>query len=252
MTTWPEEGSSSDEFEFYDPTAPSGDDGLDTGVAERSDVDRDGNEDRDGAPTGEGVDAMSVDDLRKVIDVTFDDAKHVVDVRVSNRWRERVKRHRTTLAEVLLRVVNGNQALATAPLWQPPTVENASASPLNSAALDRLLEQSVTLDERSEELQAKGGARPTTFKGEGAEGWSANRKVRVTIDLHARTKKIDIDDEWVKQSRTDQTGEAILQAHQDAYAQWSPPEVEPGEWDLLHGERIAIRDEIMAMFRNGI
>ncbi|MFX4272857.1 YbaB/EbfC family nucleoid-associated protein [Propionibacteriaceae bacterium Y1685] len=230
MTQWPE--NEDDEFEFYDPTAPavSGD---------SPDVEYEG--DPDIPPGGHADETGSVH-------VWFDDDKHLSEVRISNRWRERLKGQ--SLQEAVQKVLTAMVMVGSRPEWVPKVTLHPP-SPLSDAALDRLMERTITADEKARELASRDDVQSTRLIGEEAVGHSQNRQVTVTFSVEGRPKAVTLDEEWVSQARAAGIGESILEAYNDARASWVPPTVEAGEWDLLAAERRDIRDEILALFKHG-
>lgn len=240
MTTWADESGDADEFEFYDPTAVTDHGTVQGAAAAPSAAAAEVDEDADGAVT----------DPSGAIAFWFDDDRRVVQVRVSNRWRERLGKQ--TLDEVVLGVLRSGQALAGGAIWSPDRPEEPAATPLSAEALERLVEQTSQIDAEARELSSRDEVTPTRFTGEGARGMSDNQMVTVEIDLHGRTTAVTVSPKWSANAKTVDIRDAILQAHQAAYAQWTPPTVVPGDWDLLNAKRTEITNEIMAMFRHGI
>lgn len=241
MTTWPDENGEADDFEFYDPTAVT----SETGEQTASDT----------APaparsSGEESEEGGVSDPTGSVQLWFDDDRRVTQVRVSNRWRERLGKQ--TLDEVLLALLKSSQAKAGGPVWQDSRGAEPAATALSAEALERLVEQTSLLDAEARDLGARDDVVPTRYAGQGAQGASENTMVAVEIDLHARTTKVTVNPKWVANAKTVDIRDAILQAHQAAYAGWTPPEVVPGDWDKLNAKRSEITHEIMAMFRHGI
>lgn len=274
MTTWPDE-TGDDEFEFYDPAdaevvsepvdppAPAAEDDPTVPVPEddptvpapEDELD-DAERTRSTADVPEGIAEGAISDPTGSVHLWLDDQQRVTGVRFSNRWRARLRKadRDLGLAEVVTNLLHDCQIR----VGQAPGTEAAAVGAtttterLNEVTLDRLMEQSVALDQRASELRARDDVRPTRLIADPVEGTSQNRLVRVTLDVRAATAAVAIDEEWLARATTAQLGQAVLEAHRDAYERWSPPQVEPGEWDLLNAERHAIVQEIAGLMRNGL
>lgn len=241
MTPWPDD-TSDDQYEFYDPQDPAAV-GDPTGPPSdpRTDADL-----QDEATEG------GVADPSGAIQVWLDDDGRLTDLRVSNRWRERLRKEDKELADVLVALLRLHQSRPAEPLPEPPVSATTTTERLNDVTLDRLMERSKELDRQGDALRARDDVRRTRLVGERITGTSSNRMAEVTIDPRAHTGEVVLDRSWLDSAKAAALGEAILEAHQDAYARWSPPQIEYGEWDLLNVERRAVTAELAALMNNGL
>lgn len=247
MTDW--SLTDEDAFDFLDPNDPTS-----------SPVDRTPDPTSGGAPvpttTADELDpadtSAAVSDPTGAIHVWVDDERRVLHVRLSNRWRERLGKD-AALDQAVLAVIRRAQSRVTPGLDVPRATEDVVAMARNEASLDYLLERTMLLRDRRRKLQAKPSdeVRRRTVVGQRPTGHNGGRQVSVTIDVYANTAAITLDPDWVPSARTADLGVALVEAHQAAYAQWSPPEVEPGEYEELAHESELIAGEAAAMLRRG-
>ncbi|MDN5726363.1 MAG: hypothetical protein L0G99_10605 [Propionibacteriales bacterium] len=231
MSPMPQDAN--EEFDSYDPTAPA--------VSEDSPTLE---------PEGEPeLPSGAISDPTGSVHAWFDEDSHLTDVRISNRWRARLRGE--PLAKTVETVITGMAVAGLGPQWAPKT-STPPATPLSDAALDRLMERSVVADERAAELTARDDVTETRYVGEEVVGQSSNRQVRITFGITGRPSVVTVEDEWLGHAQAAVIAEAIMEAYRDGREQWVEPIVEPGEWDLLAAERLDIRDEVMALFRHGI
>lgn len=247
MTDWSltDEGA----FDFLDPNDPTS-----------SPVDRAPAASAAGAPvpttTADELDpadtSHAVSDPTEAIHVWVDDERRVLHVRLSNRWRDRLDKD-AALDESVLAVIRRAQSRVTPGLDVPRATEDVVAMARNEASLDYLLERTMLLRDRRRKLAAKPAEeiRRRRVVGQRPVGANAGRQVSVTLDVYANTHAISFDPEWLADVRTADLGAAIVEAHHAAYAQWSPPVVEPGEYEELAREGELIAGEAAAMLQRG-
>lgn len=247
MTPWPDDNGD-EAYEFYDPS-DSGAFADPTGPPVDSSASADEHIDSD-VPDGMADGAVS--DPTGAVHVWFDDQHRVTRVRVSNRWRERLRKEKKELAEVLVELLRMQQTRPAAPLPEPEVSSTTTTERLNDVTLDRLMERSKELDRLGDALRARTDVRRTRLVGERVTGSSSNRMVQVMIDPRAHTGEIHLDRAWLDHATAATLGEAITQAHLDAYGRWTPPQTEFGEWDLLNVERRAVTAELAALMNNGL
>ena len=194
----------------------------------------------------------AVSDSAGAIHVWVDDERRVLHVRLSNRWRDRLGKD-TALDQAVLAVIRRAQTRMTPGLDIPRATEDVVAMSRNEASLDYLLERSMLLRDRRRKLAVKPAedVRRRTVVGVRPVGHDGGRHVSVTIDAYANTHAITLDAEWLPSAQTADLGSALVEAHQAAYAQWSPPVVEPGEYEELAREGELIAGEAAAMLRRG-
>ncbi len=245
MTPWPDDNGE-DIYEFYDPADPVAA-GDPTGPPAEARTD-----DTTAADLADGAADGAVSDPSGAVHLWFDDDHRLADVRISNRWRERLRKEGKELSEVAVSLLRLHQARPAVPLPEPEVSSTTTTERLNDVTLDRLMERSKELDRLGDALRARDDVRRTRLVGERVTGTSSNRMVQVTIDPRGHTGEITLDESWLETATAASLGEAILQAHQDAYSRWTPPQVEYGEWDLLNVERRAVTAELAALMSNGL
>src|SRR5690242_14306535 len=136
MTTWPDEGGDS-ELDLMDPTAAPGaePDAPSDDPAHAPPAAPDGRPPpRPESPAdADGADeAGALSDPTRAVHVWFDDDKRLRQVRISNRWRARLKQK--PLAETVLETIRGGQAIARLPRHEHVSIDQPAAR-LNDAAL---------------------------------------------------------------------------------------------------------------------
>jgi len=192
----------------------------------------------------------ALSDPTGAVHVWLDDDLRVSNVRVSNRWRERLKG--ADVGQALLLVLRAAQLrpglnLPETEPEQPPTW------PLDRYRLARLTEEIHEIDERSAALDAHPEAvRPQEIQGTPVSGASHNRMVTVQLGLSGATQSIDAEPSWLKSAKSDDLGRALVEAHADAYTRHVPPTVIPGDYDRVSADYARVHATIMAMLRNGI
>lgn len=204
------------------------------------------------APGGSSVDADgALTDASGAVHVWLDDEQRVARLRVSNRWRERLKD--ASLADTLVSLVGGYQPMSGVDLSLEQASEPVDPRPLSSEALDALLERTLELDDKRAKLAQRSPdeVTPTRMEGASVEGRSANRMVSVTLAAHGATIAVTLDDDWLPRAKAEDLGNAVMEAYRDAYAQWRPPTVALGDWARLAAEGDLLQREAMAMLARG-
>lgn len=264
MTDW--SLTEQDSYDFLDPNDPTS-----------SPVDRPGGEsssDGSSGATTSGVRTTTAADLDPAdlsdaisdpsgaVHVWVDADRRLLHVRLSNRWRERlmtVGQPKSSapadvkLDQVVLSVLRRAQSRVTAGLDVPRATEDVAAMSRNDASLAYLLERSMAVRDRRRKLEAKPAEeiRRRRVVGQRPVGHSAGRQVSVTLDVYANTVKVTLDEGWLSSVKTADLGPAIVDAHRAAYEQWTPPAVEPGEYEELAREGEILASEAAAMLRRG-
>lgn len=242
MTEW--SLSDEDQLDFLDPNDPTG-------------------SPTDAAPTAGGVPTSSADEVDPAdlsgavsdstgsVHVWVDDDRRLLHVRVSNRWRERLRE--TPLDHALMTVLRRAQSRVLPAPDVPQAAEDVVAMTRTEASLDYLLERSLDIRNRRAKLAAKPAdqVRRRRVVGQRVVGQSSSRQVAVTLNVYGNTSAVSCEPDWLKSVKTADLGAAILEAHEQAYAQWSPPTVLPGEYDELAQEGEIIALEAAAMLRRG-
>ena len=230
MSQWGQEDE--DDFDF----APEGA----SGIGETSDQ-----------PTVETEDAGDWDPEGAVshptgaVHVWFEE-RQVRHARVSNRWRERIKDQalETVVSDVLLRGQSPQLG------WAPEIPDLDEPFPRRSLAdsLESFAERTLDLDDETRKLGELPDDQVSRTRHEGVEveGMSRNRAVTVLLSIQGTTKDLVLDDEWLEKARAEEIGNAIVEAHADAYARHTPPTVVLGDHAHLAQERRQLATEILA------
>lgn len=242
MSDWSLEDDS--QFDFMDPNDPTA--AHETTAAPRPDGKSSGPDEGEDADAG-----AALSDDRGAVHVWLDDERRVVKVRVSNRWRERLKD--TPLGDTVAQTIVSGQSRGEAYPDLPEPTEEVSGHAMSEAALDALLERTLELDDKRHKLEAlpPDQITPTRWEGRGCEGTSANRMVTVALGIQGITHAVRLDEEWLAGAKAADLGQAILEAHQNAYAQFTPPTLVPGDFAKLAAEGELLRREAEAMLARG-
>lgn len=217
------------------------------------------------APVGDGepwTPDQGYPDSSQSVRIWVDGNKRLTNVHVSNRWRERAKG--TSLSSMLdeafllanaqvadagLVDVEGGEAPAD--LDDGPTVE--ASEPLTWDAVYEALHRVDELQTRVAAVEAKpeDQIEPSRWLGTEAVGTSHNRMVQVTLDIHGLTQQVVFNEPWLLQSRVSEVRDAVLQAHEAAYAAFVPPTFQPGEHSRLADDAGRLTQQAMALMRQG-
>lgn len=242
MTNWSLQDE--DSFDFSDPNEAAGTPAPATGSAEPKDAAGD-------TETGEVDLSEAISDDSGAVHVWFDEEHRVQHVRLSNRWRERLK---DSKLEVALRLAlhQGQFQLRAFPSVSADPVDAPSA--LSADAVERLSERASEVLDKQRKLEAgePAGVTSSYWKGEQIDGTSQNRMVTVTLDIHGDTAKVGFDQDWLTSVKAADLGQAIVEAHEDAYSRWTRPDAVMGEFGVLAAQHLQIRDEALAMLKRGV
>lgn len=250
MTDW--SLSDEDAYDFLDPNDPTSSPVTDPRVATSTSADTSAPVHTTTADELDSADLSdAVSDPSGAVHVWVDSDRRLLHVRLSNRWRERLKD--TPLQEAVLQVIVRAQSRMTAGLDVPQATEDVAAMARNDASLAYLLERSMALRDQRRRVAAKPTeeVRRRRVVGQRPVGHNAGRQVSVALDVYANTAALTLDEEWLGSVKTADLGAAIVEAHRSAHAQWSPPAVEPGEYEELAREGELIAGEAAAMLRRG-
>lgn len=236
MTTWSDEDSA-DEFDFMDPTSAP-----DPGAVETSAVDEDWR--KESVPEG-----STEHDFNATVHLWLTPDKRLAKIRISNRWRQRLKKSRldTTVAAALK--VHQLDGTGSDSMVEPEEI--VTSEPIDQAFLNRWLESLLRMSEDQEKLKQD----PEAAKGRWVypssnEGTSSNRMVTVKLGKNAHTTAVSIDDTWLKSARVSELCDAIQEAHDRAYAEFVEPIFEPGAYGKLAIEAATLEAESQVRARN--
>lgn len=220
MSVWDEDD---EDIDFMDPTAPLGADESDDAPAGREDDPLPSDLPGDGTPSPGGV-----------CRVWVDDDGHLQQVRISNRWRERVKDQ--PLGDFVHAALSAARSMHVtgAAATPPPSIgleRGAKPAQVSGAAIDRLVEESLSMIEESDALSARGDepGMKSTWTGSPVEGFSVNRKVCVVLDMAGGNESVRMDEDWLKTAQVAQICDAVVEAQQHAESLHEPPVLEVGE-----------------------
>lgn len=185
---------------------------------------------------GEWQTAKGYPDTRRAVRIWVDeDTRRLTKVRLSTRWRDRLGTRRLddafTEAFFLANARVGGIGTLTAPAPEAPDTDPS----LTWEDLPRIQDDVAALLERATELVQ----RPpediawADFSGEKVSASSAHGNVTVTLSLAGVTESVRFDKSWLAKARMNQIADAVLTAHESAYAKYVPPHFIPGEHDEL-------------------
>lgn len=201
--------------------------------------------------------AQGYPDSSQSVRIWVDDEHRLTKVVISNKWRDRAKG--TSLSSMFDEAF----LLATAQLGDGDAIampqdldtepEPQSGEPLS---WDGVLEALRRVDEFNAavaELEAKPEEEvvPSRWVGAEAVGSSQNRMVQVTLDIHGHTRQVQFNEGWLLQSRVSEVCDAVMQAHQQAYADYQPPTYEQGDRMRLAIEGHRLTQQTMSLMRQG-
>ncbi len=182
--------------------------------------------------------------------VWVDEAGRLTKVAISNRWRERSKgASLTDLFEQAFSLANARVGVR---LVEPglPEVESTSEE-LSWDSLDDLLELSFQLDDEARRLDRlpEEQVKQSTWVGTPAEGHSENGMVTVRLTLSGVTERVEFNRKWLDGTRVSELMDAVVQAHEQAYAAYVPPTFAPGDRARLAAGHRRIRNQVVALMR---
>ncbi|MFW6599405.1 hypothetical protein ACQBAU_11745 [Propionibacteriaceae bacterium Y2011] len=240
MTTWPDDDELADDIDFMDPTAPP-----------------DGEEPEQNGPAddwrAQAVPEGSTEhDLNNVVHLWLEpETQKLAKIRISNRWRERMKGQPLGICVTIALRGWQKQFGNTTPQEDAPAVEVGSAK-IDQAFMNRWMETLFSVTEREKALDAlpPEQVKHGRWVGDPTVATSDNRMVTVTLGRMMKTLEVDIDEEWAQKANVSQICDAIQEAHNAAYAAYVEPEYEPGEYDELQNELIEVHAEMKARIAN--
>ena len=204
---------------------------------------------------GEWQHSQGFPDTKRAVRIWVDEeTRHLTKVRLSTRWRDRLSGRSLddAFAEAFF--------LANARVGELPTLEGQEPEEpqadetLNWADLERLTGQFDDLMAKSDELDRRPDdeVRWADLQGEQVSATAANGAVTVTLSLFGLTESVHFDKKWVAKARMTEISEAVMSAHQKAYAKHVPPVFVPGEHEELAQEFAAVRAALETIMSKGI
>lgn len=206
-------------------------------------------EDDDAAPVARpaepsGDDADGVADPTGAVRVRLgEDGLRVVGVRISTRWRERLRNGglggALTAACRRAQLSSPRPAPVSAFPLDLPTgpYRRPRDRSVDWAGFNALLEETLTLSDEGARLRAlpEEERRRARRQSPLAEGSSPGGRVRVVLSAQGTVQDVDVNPTWARDhARVAELTEAVTAAFTAAYDAWQPPVLEPGdEADLL-------------------
>lgn len=194
-------------------------------------------------------------DARRAVRIWLDEeSRRVKRIRLSPRWRERLAGR--SLDEAFAEAFFlGNARLGDGSLIQEPEAPESQGDPtLTWADYGRLVARMDELVERSDELFARApeDVRWADYRGSQSTASSANGKVTVTLSLAGLTESVHVDRAWADKARMSDITDAVLTAHEKAYAKYVPPVFVPGEHEELALELAEARADLQSIMRKAM
>ncbi|AQP46957.1 hypothetical protein BW730_04900 [Tessaracoccus aquimaris] len=205
--------------------------------------------------TGDWQAAHGYPDTRRAVRIWVDeDTRHLTKMRLSTRWRDRLGTHKLedALAEAFFLA---NARVGDVPTLAPSTIEVPEGDPnLTWADHPRISEQIQTLLERVTELSSRAPdqVRWADFQGEQVTASSSHGHCTVTLSLAGLTDSVALDKKWLRTARMGEVVEAVLKAHEKAYAAYQPPVFVPGEHEELAAELAQAQGALQSIVSKGI
>lgn len=209
------------------------------------------------APATEEGEDGEVSDPSGAVHVRLgEDGLRVVEVRISTRWRERLKQGE--LATALMAACARAQRDAPRP---GPTTSFRDDLPTGArrartdrtvdwAGLARMREETRQLREESSRLRAlpESERRRPELLTPPAEGSAAGGRVRVVLAPSGVVGRVEVDREWSRErARIVELTEAVEQAFRAAYDAWTPARYSPGDTEPLMTRYRQNRRALMAL-----
>ncbi len=198
---------------------------------------------------GEATDGFS--DSSGTVRVWLDAGRRLVQVRISNRWRERARgTSLTRMFDEAFLVANALGAGLALPASDAPATALGSA--LGWDTLQEIHDRTTNVLEKAARLDHGPEApEPARWEGRGADGTSRNHMVQVYLSVHGSTESVWLDDGWLADAKVAEICDAVQEAHQDAYASFVPPTYVPGDHERLAVELEALQQETLALLHQG-
>ncbi|SDE58498.1 YbaB/EbfC family nucleoid-associated protein [Auraticoccus monumenti] len=239
MSIWTDEDSSTEDP--LDPTRSTASAGTPASPSRPEDVD---------AAPAPGPAEPAADDADGVADPTGavrvqlgEDGLRVVGVRISTRWRERLRKADlgTALTAACRRAQLSSPRpapLSTFPLDLPTgPYRRTGDRAVDWRSFNALLEETLSLSDEGARLRAlpESERRRPRRQTPPAEGSTPDGRVRVVLSPAGTVQSVHVSPRWAReQARVAELTEAVTRALAAAYDAWQPPVLEPGdEADLL-------------------
>lgn len=253
MTQWSEleDIVTEEEFDEYDPLAPM----VTTDDPTAAELETD--QLSDPLDSGPWSPDKGFQDGAQVLRVFVDEDKHIVKVRMSPNWRERItkvnpkaseaeglsKAFRTTFIQIAVldagSVDQSDEELDN---------DREAKEPLTWDAINKTIQASRSV---AEQLDALGDGGFGQFQGQETVGTAEGNKVRLTLGVRGFAENVEFDPAWLDESRVKQVCDAVVAAYANARERFVPPTYVPGERDGLLEQQRDLRNEMLAMMRRG-
>lgn len=215
-------------------------------------------DDDDDAPTeveGQWQFEQGFPDARRAVRVWVDEhSRRVKRVRMSPRWRERLAGRSLDQAFGEAFFLANARLGDEVRLPEPEIAEPAGDPSLTWTDYDRILGRIQELVDRAEELFAlpPDEVRWADFRGTAAVASSAHGNVTVTLSLAGLTDSVHFERAWVAKARMSEITDAVMSAHEKAYAKYVAPVFVPGEHEELAQELAGARASLQSIMMKGM
>lgn len=212
-------------------------------------------DDDDDDLAGEWQPAHGFPDTRRAVRIWVDeDTRRLRKVRLSTRWRDRLGTAKLddAFAEAFFLA---NARVGDVPNLTVPPIEPGPTDPdLTWEDHARVSEQIQVLLERATALANRPAdeIRWADFDGTPATGSSSRGTVTVTLSLAGLTDSVKFDKTWLSKARMGDVAEAVMQAHERAYANYRPPVFVPGDHEELAAELATAQAALRTIVSKGI
>lgn len=171
--------------------------------------------------------------------VWVDDDARLIRVRVTPRSRL----HADGLAAATLEALSIAQARMVTQSWLPQV--RIEPKPLTEPPSREALERrAARIFELAREMETH---RPPRFVGGGGEGSGGRGRVRVVLDQLGNTSSVSFDETWLSTATPAGIASALLEAHQQAYAHYTPAELDATDYIRAEAELQQITYELHSM-----
>lgn len=199
---------------------------------------------------GEWHFAHGFPDTRRAVRIWVDeDSRRLTRVRLSTRWRDRLGTRSLddAFAEAFFLA---NARVGEIPELARPEVDEPELNPrLTWDDYETVLERVNSLGERMRDLDSRApeDVEWPDYEGEKVTASSSNGHVTVTLSLAGLTDSVAIDKGWLTKARMPEIAESVLNAHERAYARYTPPTYIAGDYDRLALELARARADLLSI-----
>lgn len=187
--------------------------------------------------------------MKDVVRLWTDDAGIPTRLRIALTWRDKLKGRR------LEEPINTCLRMAVSMCHRPTVPPLATPSPAGKAmtieALQQLHQRSIDLAALAQELNARAETETTHWSGGGGIGQAADGSVVATMSADGYLTYIHVDESWAQKSRVVEISKAVIDACNQAKANFEPGEIVLGEKGRLAAEQLDIFNQYRALMLRG-